>query len=104
VGGIYKELGLTELFFEAFKQKLRTKAFMGTLAQRGADSGLYNTDRDAADEVPAAQVELRLKPVEPFRHAALQPVGVSGLVGLARRALRNAPLEPVLQHFSFLAG
>ena len=55
--------------------------------ERCEDSDLDSIDSDIAAEADAAEVELRLEPIEPGRNGADEPADVPGFVELAGRSI-----------------
>jgi hypothetical protein len=91
VTAVYKDRWQIESFFKSLKQLLRVKIFVGTSPKCVKDANLDSTDRDAAVEVPAAPLHLRLVSVQSVRAAAPATLRLPRSIPLAQRSLSTAP-------------
>ncbi len=85
IAAIYKDRWQIEIFFKTIKQP-EDQDLCG-VSQRLVDPDLDSIDRDPRAEVPQAPFPVPMVAVEPGRDAAIQPLYLPGLVGLARCAL-----------------
>ncbi len=60
-----------------------------------------STDRDVVAEISAAQVDLGVEPVNPGRHAAVQPLDLPRFVGLADAPFHIPIVAPGAKQMTF---